>query len=86
MGERIAAAVDFGGTKLMAGFVDVIRGTGGGSAASVPIHVIQGYNVPGFVDKNTIVIACSHSGKTDPGGVHRSDGDPGPGVRPRHPG
>ncbi len=56
----------------------VIFGTGGGSAASgqlirsylfgeanVPIHVVQGYNAPGFVDKNTIVIACSHSGKTE---------------------
>jgi glucose/mannose-6-phosphate isomerase len=56
----------------------VIFGTGGGSAASgnllrsylfgeaqVPIHVIQGYNAPAFVDKHTIVIACSHSGKTE---------------------
>ena len=56
----------------------VIFGTGGGSAASVnllrsylfgegsvPIHVIQGYNCPGFVDEHTIVIACSHSGKTE---------------------
>lgn len=56
----------------------VIFGTGGGSAASgnllksylfgegkVPIHVVQGYNCPGFVDRNTIVIAVSHSGKTE---------------------
>lgn len=56
----------------------VILGTGGGSAASgnllksylfgearVPIHVIQGYNAPAFVDAHTIVIACSHSGKTE---------------------
>lgn len=56
----------------------VILGTGGGSAASgnllksylfgeakVPIHVIQGYNAPAFVDEHTIVIACSHSGKTE---------------------
>lgn len=56
----------------------VILGTGGGSAASgnllrsylfhdakVPIHVVQGYHAPGFVDRNSIVIACSHSGKTE---------------------
>lgn len=56
----------------------VILGTGGGSAASgnllksylfgeakVPIHVIQGYDAPAFVDQNSIVIACSHSGKTE---------------------
>jgi glucose/mannose-6-phosphate isomerase len=56
----------------------VILGTGGGSAASgnllrsylfrdgkVPIHVVQGYHAPGFVDANSIVIACSHSGKTE---------------------
>jgi glucose/mannose-6-phosphate isomerase len=56
----------------------VILGTGGGSAASaqllrsylfdrcrVPITSIQGYNAPGYVDKNTIVFAVSHSGKTE---------------------
>lgn len=56
----------------------VILGTGGGSAASasllksylfseakVPIYLVQGYNAPAFVDANSVVIACSHSGKTE---------------------
>lgn len=56
----------------------VICGTGGGSASSgnllrsylfrtgrVPVHVIQGYNIPGWVDEYSLVIACSHSGKTE---------------------
>lgn len=56
----------------------VVLGTGGGSAASaallrsylfhrcrVPIHLVQGYNVPAYVDRNSVVIAVSHSGKTE---------------------
>ncbi|HYF92469.1 MAG TPA: bifunctional phosphoglucose/phosphomannose isomerase [Symbiobacteriaceae bacterium] len=56
----------------------VIFGTGGGSAASanlirsyvfdrtsVPIISVQGYNAPGYVDRNTLVFAVSHSGKTE---------------------
>jgi len=56
----------------------VILGTGGGSAASgqlirsylfrsarVPVQVVQGYNCPGYVDGHSIVIAVSHSGKTE---------------------
>ncbi|MFZ5825312.1 MAG: bifunctional phosphoglucose/phosphomannose isomerase [Bacillota bacterium] len=56
----------------------VILGTGGGSAASanllrsylfdraaVPIISVQGYNAPGYVDQHSIVIAVSHSGKTE---------------------
>lgn len=56
----------------------VILGTGGGSAASgqllrsylfdrcqVPITVVQGYNCPGYVDAHSVVIALSHSGKTE---------------------
>lgn len=56
----------------------VLLGTGGGSAASanllrsylfdrcsVPIISVQGYNIPGFTDQHTIVVAISHSGKTE---------------------
>lgn len=58
----------------------VILGTGGGSAAAgyflksylfnkcaTPIEIIQGYNCPGYVDANTLVIAVSHSGNTEEG-------------------
>lgn len=56
----------------------VIHGTGGGSAASgqllrsyafrasrVPIHVVQGYQAPGYVGPQTLAIAASHSGQTE---------------------
>ncbi len=56
----------------------VLLGTGGGSAASanllrsylfdrcsVPIISVQGYNAPAYVDQHSIVIAISHSGKTE---------------------
>jgi glucose/mannose-6-phosphate isomerase len=56
----------------------VIFGTGGGSAASanllrsylfdrcsVPIISVQGYSAPGYVGKNTLCFAVSHSGKTE---------------------
>lgn len=56
----------------------VILGTGGGSAASAnflrsylfdrcsaPIISVQGYNAPGYVGKNSLVFAVSHSGKTE---------------------
>lgn len=53
-------------------------GTGGGSRASFdilstylfdkskyPILIYQGYDLPKFVDQNTLVIACSYSGDTE---------------------
>lgn len=56
----------------------VILGTGGGSAAGaylvagylydrcrVPIQVVQGYTCPAFVDEHTLVVAVSHSGRTE---------------------
>lgn len=56
----------------------VLLGTGGGSAASaallrsylfsravVPIHLVQGYHIPAYVDGHSLVIAVSHSGKTE---------------------
>lgn len=33
--------------------------------ASVPIVVNKDYNLPGFVNENTLVIACSYSGNTE---------------------
>lgn len=76
-GIRLADAFDLPAAPAKVDEV-VILGTGGGSAASgnllksylfldasVPIHVVQGYNAPAFVDQNTVVIACSHSGKTE---------------------
>jgi len=32
---------------------------------SVPIKATKGYEIPGFVNKNTLVIACSYSGNTE---------------------
>ena len=31
----------------------------------VPLQVVKGYELPGFVGKNTLVIATSHSGNTE---------------------
>lgn len=56
----------------------LVLGTGGGSAASanllrsylygrskVPILLNQGYNLPGWADGNTLVLAVTHSGDTE---------------------
>eukprot|EP00906_Rhabdomonas_costata_P018437 RCo026931 len=56
----------------------VVLGTGGGSAAlanlvksyvfdlaCLPIHVVQGYTCPAYVDSHSLVLACSHSGSTE---------------------
>ena len=32
---------------------------------SIPIETSKGYDVPGFVNENTLVIACSYSGNTE---------------------
>lgn len=34
-------------------------------SASVPIEVVRGYDIPGYVDSNTLVIAISFSGNTE---------------------
>lgn len=56
----------------------VVLGTGGGSAATVqllrawlaaglrgPLELVQGYDLPGYVDAGTLCIAISHSGNTE---------------------
>ncbi|HOC52679.1 MAG TPA: bifunctional phosphoglucose/phosphomannose isomerase [Caldisericia bacterium] len=56
----------------------VFLGTGGGSRAAFdiistylfdkspyPIFIYQGYEIPQFIDKDTLVIACSYSGETE---------------------
>jgi glucose/mannose-6-phosphate isomerase len=35
------------------------------SSVSVPVEVCHGYLLPGYVDKTTLVIACSYSGNTE---------------------
>lgn len=35
------------------------------SSVSVPVEVCHGYVLPGYVGKNTLVIACSYSGNTE---------------------
>ncbi len=37
----------------------------GAKTASVPMEVIRGYHIPGYVDSNTLVIAVSYSGDTE---------------------
>ncbi len=37
----------------------------GADSASVPIEVVRGYRVPGYVDSNSLVIAISFSGNTE---------------------
>ena len=32
---------------------------------SIPIETSKGYDIPGFVNENTLVIACSYSGNTE---------------------
>ncbi|SHF58866.1 bifunctional phosphoglucose/phosphomannose isomerase [Caldanaerobius fijiensis DSM 17918] len=56
----------------------ILLGTGGGSSVAggflrsylfdelkQPIIINQGYNIPAFVDKNTLVLVTSHSGNTE---------------------
>lgn len=56
----------------------LILGTGGGSSIAgalltslffdhlrIPVIINQGYNIPAFVDSNTLVVALSHSGNTE---------------------
>ena len=37
----------------------------GSTTASVPIEVVRGYSIPGYVDSHTLVIAISFSGNTE---------------------
>ncbi|ACL71018.1 bifunctional phosphoglucose/phosphomannose isomerase [Halothermothrix orenii] len=56
----------------------ILLGTGGGSAITggllqsylfdelpVPLYINQGYNIPAWVDENTLVLVVSHSGNTE---------------------
>ncbi|MGE5560256.1 MAG: bifunctional phosphoglucose/phosphomannose isomerase [Chloroflexota bacterium] len=56
----------------------IVLGTGGGSAAAVqlvrawlradlacPVELVQGYDLPGYADEETLCIAISHSGNTE---------------------
>jgi bifunctional phosphoglucose/phosphomannose isomerase (EC 5.3.1.8 len=66
--------------KKLNGKIDevVILGTGGGSSVAggflrsylfdelrAPVIVNQGYNIPSFVDENSLVLVVSHSGNTE---------------------
>ena len=37
----------------------------GADSASLPIEVVRGYKIPGYVDRNTLVMAISFSGNTE---------------------
>ena len=50
-----------GGSALAADMISVLT-TGW---LHVPLQVVKGYELPGFVGKNTLVIATSHSGNTE---------------------
>lgn len=50
-----------GGSALAADMVKVLLS----GHVSVPIEVIKGYDLPGYADESTLVVAISHSGNTE---------------------
>ena len=61
--RAVSSVVIFGmGGSAISG--DLAR-TLGANTASMPIEVVRGYHVPGYVDNNTLVIAISFSGDTE---------------------
>lgn len=60
-GARSVVILGMGGSAISG---DLAR-TLGTNSASVPIEVVRGYHIPGYVDSNTLVIAISYSGDTE---------------------
>ncbi len=60
-GVRSVVILGMGGSAISG---DLAR-TLGVDSASVPIEVVRGYHIPGYVDSNTLVIAISYSGNTE---------------------
>lgn len=58
---RSVVILGMGGSAISG---DLARALGTNSA-SVPIEVVRGYHIPGYVDSNTLVIAISYSGGTE---------------------
>lgn len=58
---RSVVILGMGGSAISG---DLARSLGADSA-SVPIEVVRGYHIPGYVDSNTLVIAISYSGNTE---------------------
>ena len=75
--KRIALSVPFGGLRGRKFSSLVIAGMGGSAIGgdflralyeptlTVPVTVIRDYQLPGYVDENTLVFAASNSGKTE---------------------
>ena len=60
-GVRSVVILGMGGSAISG---DLAR-TLGADLASVPIEVVRGYRIPGYVDSNTLVLAISYSGETE---------------------
>lgn len=60
-GVRSVVILGMGGSAISG---DLAR-TLGADLASVPIEVVRGYRIPGYVDSNTLVLAISYSGDTE---------------------
>ena len=58
---RAVVILGMGGSAISG---DLAR-TLGAETASVPIEVVRGYSLPGYVDSNTLVLAISFSGNTE---------------------
>ena len=59
-GTRDVVLLGMGGSAIAS---DVVRALAAGSRK--PVHVVRGYDLPAFVDRASLVVACSHSGGTD---------------------
>ncbi|PID33479.1 bifunctional phosphoglucose/phosphomannose isomerase [Candidatus Saccharibacteria bacterium] len=58
---RNVVLAGMGGSALAADMVNVLTG----GWLHLPVEVVKGYNLPGYVGPNTLVIAISHSGNTE---------------------
>ena len=58
---RSVVILGMGGSAISG---DLAR-TLGADSATVPIEVVRGYHIPGYVDSNTLVLAISYSGNTE---------------------
>ncbi|MEX0786273.1 MAG: bifunctional phosphoglucose/phosphomannose isomerase [Dehalococcoidia bacterium] len=58
---REVVLLGMGGSAIAGDIVRSIASTSGRK----PIYVVRGYDAPGFVSEQTLVVACSHSGNTE---------------------